>query len=328
MATRKPAAPATPAPAAAAPKSPTASAKDLLKNLTGTKKAPAASKAPSNPEFPVPADLQETFQRYIVAEAIGDAISDRVDNAAEELKAGFLKFWVGQLWATKSRPGNPRFYVTRDGGSRDAAAVFQVQDAFSFNLGDVPEGSEAAKIDLLKVALVAALEATGLAGRKAEELAGRLIELEIENVDKKSIDLNRLVDGYWQGVGKNRQKVEASEQDQALALKVISLLTLNPDDLAGLNPKDFKEQVLPLLLAPAEVGQVITVAEGIGVKKGFLNRVAGLVSSEAELRAVLSVIKPKVALGTQEFGLGQDDNVKQARKLEAVSEMFQPLAVA
>jgi hypothetical protein len=313
----------TPAPTPATP-TPAPSAKQLLGQLGGTRvKKSTATAQSSNPEKMVPEHLRPTFVLYMDAYALSEKVEDRCVNAADELKVEFFKLWTADLWREKSRPGNPRFFVNNQAGRRDHACIFQVQDSFKLNLAKLTsEDDPATKVERLNKALVDTFLSVDMSNEDAESLAATLIEKEIEAADKRSIDLSRLIDGHWEGSGKNRTKVEPSVEEQELATRIITLLTSDRDDMARLSQREFRDAILPLLLTPEEKDVVVSIEEGITVRKGFLGRVFTYVKSHEELAAVLSVIEPKVSISTQEYAIPDTEGGRNVRKLAAAQEMF------
>jgi hypothetical protein len=287
------------------------SAKALLTKITsGAKVAPKKSDNRANrPEFELNESLSETFKRFAGAFALSEVIEARLEQEKGSLSEGVFEIWVEKLWKTKSPPPNP--YITADkDGVPDVQSIFQVQERFCLDLPEVPEDKELEQVLIEKFTEL--FVATDMDQADAEASAFRFVNNELDLNPKTTIDLSKLVFGHYEGEGKNRTFVEASENEQALAAKVLGLL--------GCRTKEELMEMEPI--TEEESKQLIEQKLNVTVKKGFLQRVCTYVHSIDQLKAIFLVIKPVKFPSKTKFGVNDTPEAKNTRLLDEAKSIL------
>jgi hypothetical protein len=257
----------------------TKSAKDLLSGLTaGKKPTPKKAETSSRPEMELPAELEQTFKRFIGAHALCELVEARRDQEKAVLDVGCFDEWTERLWKSKARPANPSVKLDKD-NKPDMSAIYQVQERYVMNF-PAAEGADPAEVAIELFQNM--FSALGMKDSEALDSATRLVQNELDFTPKTTIDFNRLVNGHYEGEGKNRTWVDASDAEQTLASKVIALL----------NCRSAKDAVDCDFLTDEEQAQLIEVKLNVTVKPHFLQRVCSYVNSLEQLRAIFTVIKP------------------------------------
>jgi hypothetical protein len=259
----------------------TPNAKDLLSKLTTGKKPVKSAEAArkERPEMDLPAEVQDAVRRFAGVHALAEVVEKSLDQEKEFVDQGCFEEWLQRLWKGRTRPANPAVKL-EEGGKVDVSLIFQVQERYSPNL---PEAKGEQSIQEATIAVLA--ESFHSLGMKEDEAVGaatNLVTNELDFTPKTFIDFNKLVNGHFEGTGKNRTFVEASATEQAIATKVLQLLQCRTkEELADAEP-----------LTDVEADQVVETKYSVVVKPGFLQRVCGYVNNLEQLRAVFMIIKP------------------------------------
>ncbi len=283
-----------------------AKAKDLLAGLSGKKTPAKTDNRASRPNMELPPALEATFRRFIGAWAVAEQAEKRRDQEQETLDEGCFLMWTDTLWKTKNRPANPSMKNDKEG----MAAIFQVQERYSLNKPEVSEGKTLAEV--LIQTFIDLFSATGMDDNEAEVAATRLVNSEFDMTPKKSVDFIRLAMGHYEGEGKNKTWVEASEAEQAIAIKIITLLQARTlEDIEAEN-----------LLTDDEASQAVEEKDSVVIRKGFLNRVCGYVKSLDQLRTIFKIIKPVKFPSHVKFAENTTPEEKAHRLLEEAKDIF------
>ncbi len=257
----------------------TASAKELLSSLTKKKPLPKKPDSRSSrPELALPQELEATFTRFIGAHAVAEVVDARREQEKAALDEGCFDLWVEKLWKSKARPANPSVKLDKN-GSPDLAAIFQVHERYQTAF-EIPEDKSPADE---AIALFRSVFASiGMNAADAEADAKALVENEIDFTPKTSVEFNKLVNGHYEGDGKNRTFVEATPEEQALATKAILLLHARTKaDLSRCEP-----------LTDEEEAAIIDTKYNVVIRPSFLQRVCNYSRSLDQLKKIFSVIKP------------------------------------
>ena len=186
----------------------------------------------------------------------------------------------------------------------------KVQERFKINKPEVPDGKtlEEALIESFTDLFVG----TGVPESEAESDAARLVNNEFDFTPKKTIDLTKLVFGHYEGEGKNRTWMDATEEEQALANKVITLLSA----------RSTGEVTQADLLTDEESESVIEERDSLVIKKGFLQRVCTYVRSLDQLRSLFKIIKPVTVVSGKKFAQADTPEEQNRRKLEVAIDIL------
>lgn len=286
----------TPAKAAA----PTGNATDLAKQLyskltTGKKAEPKKADAKAKrPALPLTDAEKLNLKRFAAAYSVSKEVEARRDNEKAFLNTTCLNKWVDELWKTKNRPPTQFLSVDNADGKPDVTANFIVSDKYSFNMPEVKEDETLAEAFTRK--FVEIFTATGMDENEADAAAVSLVNSELDLAQRPHIDLFKWLVGHYEGEGENKVFKDASEEEKALGVKV----------LTNLQCRD-KNSFIPL--TDEEFATLVETKNHLDVKKGFLQRVCSYVKSVDQLKAVFTVIKPIVWPGQVKFGVS--DNLSE-----------------
>jgi CheY-like chemotaxis protein len=247
------------------------SAKDLLGSLTAgkkpTKKAAATS---SRPDLELSPALSTAFERFAGAHALLDVVEARRDQEKDFLNDGCFETWTERLWKAKNRPANPELKIDKN-GQTDIQGIYQVQERYTFNAPDVPDGKSLEEVVIEK--FVDLFTATGMSQTDAETAATNLVTNELTLSPKPIIDLDRLVNGHYEGEGKNKNFVEATPAEQAIASKLIQMIKARtPEELSEVGCFTDEEESLSLQQEGTEA--VLQVRDsGVGIAPDLMPRI-------------------------------------------------------
>lgn len=281
----------------------TASAKELLSSLTAGKKPTTATNTRNRPELEVPAELEETFRRFIGADALEEIVSARSEAEKKMLVSAFFDHWVDRIWKLKTRPANPQVKIDNEAGKEDMSCIFQVVEKMSVTLPEANDNQTPAEVALNLFETL--FTNTGMDSKQAKEAATKLVENEIDFTPIVSINLTKLIEGHYEGEGRNKTRVDASAEEQAIAQKTLALLNVRTQ-------KDFLD-CEPL--TDKEAGMLIETKHKAMVKPNFLQRVCGYVHNIDQLRAIFTVLKPEQRVSGKKFAASDTPEEKTRRLL-------------
>jgi hypothetical protein len=157
-------------------------------------------KEQDRPEMPIPDNVREAFMRFVPARQIAEYVNERAELEQSLIKNEMIGVYAEVMWATGSRPKNPKIIANDDNNKEDMSGIFQVHENIKLVY---PEGEESATVRLAKALVMA-----GFTKSKAEEI----IEKEINNTPMTVVrPLNELAVG--------------TPLEQSACNKVIALLT-------------------------------------------------------------------------------------------------------
>lgn len=287
------------------------SAKDLLSSLIqGKKPTPKKTENRANrPALELTPALEQAFINLGAAEGLEELIESRIEREKDFLDDGCFKIWTEGLWKQKNRPANPTLEVSKN-GRPDIQGIYQVQERYKLNAPEISQEKtlEEAVTDKLVDLLVGA----GMPQKEAETKAGDLVANELVLNNKPIIDLDRLTNGHWEGTGKNKTFVEASQTEQAVASKLIKLIKARSnEDLAAAG--HFTDE---------EAEELLELKPQVKVKTGFLTRVTNYVNNLDQLRIVFSIIIPVHFPQIKKFAASDTAEEKNRRHLETAADII------
>lgn len=284
------------------------SAKDLLSNLTAGKK-PKKTAAPSRPEMQLTPFLEEAFIRLAGADALDELVEARIKQAKELLNDGCFQLWSERLWKQRNQPANPQIKVEKD-GSVDMEGIYMVVQKYTYNMQEVPPDKTLEEVVIKQ--LSDGFVATGMTQDEADTAATDLVTNELTLSPKPIIDLDKLVNGHYEGVGKDKTFVDASAQEQAVASKLIRMI----------NARSQRELNEVGCFTDDEQSLLIEYKAQIVVKKGFLQRVCGYVHSLDQLRQIFAIVKPIRYPMVKKFAASGTPEEKNRRLLEVACDIL------
>lgn len=282
--------PDTTAPAPA----PKKSLKDRMNKMSAAPEKPKAV-AGKKPEYDAPAEAVAALSRFIPADIIATVAQKRADNAKAEASAVMFDAFIKALWASKVVPGNPKVVIRDDAGQPDMSAIYMVQDRFAAGNMKLPEFKVDTDDETISASIVDTLVDAGLGRDKATALVAN----EVSSAKKRGLrSLNELVEGSF---GKDKQWVEASAAEQAVAEKLMDFLdTLTDAEQAIIRRDETK----------------------IAVKPQFLARASNYAESEKGLAAILKIFVPTNFVSHAALGLSDDEATKILKLQQAANEII------
>ena len=261
----------------------------------GTKKS--ATVKQDRPVMEVPEAVLENFKRLVGADCVLKVVEARKKNESEVVYEELLDVFAETLFKYGNPPANPRLQTLDKSGAKDMSGIFQVQNRFKFTMPDNVDGDKT-----VKVRLQFALESAGLSPEVAQQLVANEIDCS-PVVGFRSY--GELTNGHYEGEGKNRTFVEATEKEKAIGEKMFAfVMGTDKDD------KPIKE-LLPL--TEEERAVMIVTYDNIDAKKGFLQRLKSYCSSVEEMKSVFKVITPVHFISDMKLGEGNTPEQRDER---------------
>ena len=279
---------------------PAKSAKSLLQELTKNKKS--APPKQDRPTVEVTEPVLAAFTRLVGANAVLQVAEARKEVEEELIKEEMLTAFAEALYRIGSVPANPRLETKVD-DKPDMAGIFQVQNRFKITIPESVDGNED-----ITARFVFALQSVGMGDSDAEQLVATEIDAEPLVALRP---FNELVNGHYEGEGKNKTFVEATEQEKATGQKLLQFAMGMPSE--------------PLTEAEKDIA--LRYEDRIKVKEGFLQRLRGYCKSEAILRGVLRVITPVHFVSHMKYGISDTPEEKQRRLVGIATELVTGQAV-
>lgn len=270
--------------------------------------APTVEQKEDRVEWSLNEATRETFVRFVEAHLIEGLGKQAKDEAGTAVKGFAFDLFVETLWKTGAVPANPVFRTRDDRGRVDCSANFQVRATFSPNR-HVPKPDKREHGKTPRGYLYDFLTSTGdgLSGHEAERLLDAELsfdpQIEIRNLTELTIGRER--EGKF---------VEATPAQKAAANKILNVILS-----AGVNGQAtvpaFTDEDRAVLL---EMSDAVRVTD----PNGFLNRVRGYCSTRAQLRHVLTIIPPTLALAQVKFAENTPVGETSERKIAAAMRVL------
>lgn len=265
---------------------------DLLASLAGGLEEGQTTES----DRPTLTTEQSLLERYAGLDAVMKLVEPAHKEAGAEFKAYSWDQFTDKWFADKNCPANPKVQV-KEGSKVQHEGLFQVKA--SFKVGYV-EGIESAR-----AAVTQALVNAGFEPEKADEIFDANVEIKVETVMRP---LNELVHGKWVTGKGGKQFVEATAEEKAASQKILLFLAGKP----------------ATKLTPSEVALVMTKNTSYIVKSGFMDRAHTYCKDAGELRALLAVIKPTLAVS----GVKYAKTAAEKERLEMLQKVFSDLLFA
>lgn len=279
--------------AAAAPKK---SGEELLADLLGmVPDAAQGAKAEKKSDRPVLDADTELMIEFAGAHVCSKIATERKDVLGDQLKAQVWQSLTDQWYEAGAKPSNPKLQA-KQGSKVDTSAIFQLKAMFKVQ-ADSEDNSA-------RGAVTSALVTVGFDTDQANLIYDENVEAEMVTEIRP---FNELIQGRWISGDGGREFVPASDVEKSAAKKLLAVAT----GAATPEPLDAEER--------AAVIQKKLVYQ---VKAGFLDRAANYCDDANQLRALLTVIKPQVALSHVKYAQQASGNEKHRRILAAFTEIL------
>lgn len=273
---------------------PKKSLKDRMNKMSAAPEKPKAV-AGKKPEYDAPKEAVDALARFIPADIIATVAQKRADNAKAEASVIMFKAFVKALFASKVVPGNPKVIIRDGAGQPDMSCIYMVQDRFAPGNMKLPEF----KVDDSDETITASIVDTLVEAGVDRDSASTLVANEVSSAKRRGLrSLNELVEGSF---GKDKQWVEATVKEQAVAEKLMDFLdTLTPEEQAIIRRDETK----------------------IAVKPQFLSRASNYAQSEKGLAAILQIFVPTNSVSHAALGLSDDEATKILKLQQAANEII------
>jgi len=245
----------------------------------------------------IPAVAHRAFVRLVNANAILEVAEARKEAEETIVKETMLEAFAASLFRNGTMPPNPKLTADRN-GKADMSGIFQVQQRYKINMPDDVDSNTDIPARL-KFALVAA----GL----DDESADNLITNEIDAEPLVTLrPFGELVNGHYEGQGKNRTFVEATEVEKAIGQKLLQYVS-------GIESEPLTDE---------ERALVVQVQENVKVKEGFLARLKVYCKTQEQVVAVLKVITPVHFVSHMKYGASDTPEQRQERLKEIADDLI------
>jgi len=244
------------------------------------------------PKLDLPKDVQEAFLNYAPLKRITDLFETRRKQEAAELADEILEHYIELLWAKKKRPDTPVIEARGEDGKVDSTGQFLVQQGsfLKVNMPEVGDDEEGDKI------FVQALVDLGLQKDDAENLT----EKELDLTPQWAIPLTTLIRG--------------SGETASAASKLFCWLQGEDEEGNEIDPDE------PLVLSAAErqslgeyVDENATYNPQILEPSNFLDRVCDYANTVEQVKAILTMIRPRFYVTRTKFGVNSSETEKRDR---------------
>ena len=264
----------------------------MSKNLLSQLAKGIVNKKPTKQDRPtvdVPTGIYESFERLVGAKALYEVAEARLDVESDLVKSEMLEVFAESIYHNGCVPANPKLQTELVDGRPDCSGIFQVQNRFKYTIPDEVNGETDIAARLLYT-----LESIGMETDKAQAL----IDNEIDCSPVVSLrPFGELVDGHYEGEGKNRTFVEASAEEKAVGQKLLEFVT-------GTSTKPLSEEDRAI---------AVRIEERIKPKEGFLQRLKGYCSSLDILKGIFKVITPTHFVSHMKLGISDTPEHRQTR---------------
>jgi len=243
----------------------------------------------ARPELKLLESTQDLLIELAGITEVFNIVDKRKSILSDEFKSETWEQFTDHWFAVGSRPKNPK--VVHD----DSQGIFQLKAMFKVI---VPEDGDVDD----------ALKAAGFEKKIRDKIIDENVDYVIETGPRP---FNELLHGHYVRGEGGRQFIEATEVEQSAANKILAFITAESSGK--------KVSVEPLTFEERQVS--ITRSERHIVKAGFMERAATYCKNAVQLRALLTVIKPQVAVSHLKFA--EKANAKE--KIERMQIVFNSL---
>ena len=256
----------------------------------------AAAKGPKW-ELPLTPEAEQLAGRWANGKIILDPLTKRVERDRNEFNGYALGVVLQKLWDSKDRPSNPIVRVHKADGEVDHEFQWLFTDSFSLEFPKLENGDD------VRQKYIDTIVDLGFHENEATQLVDNEFDFN-PVVGFKS--LTELLHGSY---GEGREFIEATAEQKAAGEKLSALVTWDGKGKA------------PPALTEAERRLVLEHSPNAKLRAGFLSRVCTYCRSFDQLKALFTVIKPKVYPAHLNYAIA-DNGVEQARrKIEAATEV-------
>jgi hypothetical protein len=270
---------------------------NALNSLAATAKKNKQNSS-DRPTVAVPEVALDAFERLVEANAVLEVAESRKEVEATVVNEIMLDAFAETVFRLGTTPANPKLEVKLGDGRPDLAGIFQVQGRFKINVPETVNDD-----DNMEARFLYALREAGL----TEEQARKLYENEIDANPIVSLrPFNELVNGHYEGEGKTRTFVEATEAEKAAGQKLLQFVLGQTADPLTDEEKDL----------------VVRQEESIKVKANFLQRLKLYCENATQVKGILKVIQPVHYVSHMKFGISDTPEDRQHRLVAAAANVL------
>ena len=269
---------------------------DLLGALNaqiGGDSKPKGKAKPARPELKLLEATQDLLIELAGITEVYNIVEQRKSVLSDEFKSQTWEQFTDHWFAVGSRPKNPKVQ------HEDSQGIFQLKAMFKVVVpedGDVDDALKAAGFE--------------------EKVRDKIIEENVDHVTETGPrPFNELLHGHYISGEGGRQFIEANEVEQSAAKKILAFMTADGGKKVSVEPLTAEERMA-----------AITKSEKYVVKAGFMERAAAYCKNAAQLRALLTIIKPQVAVSHMKFAEKASGREKIERIQAVFNALFDPVA--
>jgi hypothetical protein len=238
---------------------------------------------------------QKMMRDYVSAHYCSKLADTRKKISGDALKSHLWQKFTDGWFEQKSKPSNPKVEVKKQ-GKTDCSVMFQVKSAFKVKY---PADHSSARGAVLE-----SLRNVGFADKTAEQIYDENIDVEVKTAVRP---FNELVNGRWISGKSGKEFVESSDTEKQAAQKLLALIT----DSQKATPLTNEERAV-----------ILTKTTNYVVKGGFMERAALYCKDADELRTLLTVITPQLALSYVKFAAAESEAVRDWMALNAFAQIL------
>jgi hypothetical protein len=265
---------------------------DLLGDLN--QQIPEGDEEKKKDTRPTLSTEQEKMVEFASLSAISKIVEARKKVAGDELKEHLWQKITDKWFEAGSKPSNPKVEIKR-GKSVDCSCIFQVRSNMKVICPqDHPSARGAVTEAMVKV---------GFKPEVAEKIYDENVEVEVKNSVRP---FNELVFGTWI-TGKNGKELKkATDVERSAATKLMAAIQNKPaEDFTG-----------------EEQSVLLTKETKYVVVGGFLDRAPTYCEDADQLRKLLTVLVPGMALSHVKFAQSDNEAVQVKRALKAFAALL------
>jgi hypothetical protein len=266
---------------------------DLLDSLNDmVEESPDSTTKSEHPELELLDKTQKLLSELTSVSEVYKIVDSRKQTLADSLKEQAFEQLVDKWFASKSRPKNSLLVFRKD-GKNDCEGTFQIKSQFKIN---IPEDGT----------VYSTLLAVGFKSATAKKIVK-------ENIDEVTITsmrpLNELTNGHYID---GNQFVKATDVEKSAGAKILSYAVAKTiegnTDVKPLTPEERKVSIL-------KKSKVV-------IKDGFMERAVNYCKTIDDLKNLLDVITPVLAVSHMKFALSGSEIDKVERLKGAISKLL------
>jgi hypothetical protein len=228
---------------------------------------------------------QELLCRFATSDAIEKKSKKAKTEASNELKASLWETYTEDWWDKKAPPSNPKIEIKVD-EKIDTTAIFQVKT--SFKLNPLEDDTLTARQKFTQ-----AFANAKFSKKKCDQIFDENLDIQVETVMRP---LNELIQGSYKSGKGGKTFVKPTPVEASAGKKLL-------DMIMGKESSD---------LTAEEKKVCLSKKTSYVVKEGYMSRAVNYCKNAKQLRELLKIISPTIALGSVKFGQTAPDDERKA----------------